>query len=351
MIYVLSAICISAVAYYGLFANNTMRQKYTNIINAFFLFIIAAAKSIELSPVDDLINYKNLFYRVGVMEYSDIISLGKTGDLKDPIFSVVAKFFNNIGFSAETWMGMIALLFAACFCYLVFKNSKNAWMSMLILFAMYFSFTLTGLRQTMAMSFICLAFNSLLHKKPKEYLVFVIIAILFHSSAILFLPAYLIAKQKIGIKQIIYIVAVLLVANFFPDVFRNLIETFAWNEEILAYADRTVALSWSGFIIELFILVFCLIVRNYHLQNTELKTIDMLINCLIVSICFLALSTVVAEAFRLSFYYSLGSTVLIPNVLNLEKTKEKPIWEFLISLTFFLYLLWSSPYSAFVFFN
>ncbi len=350
MIYVLLAIFISAVAYYVVFKNNYIRQKYTNVLNAIFLFVISAAKSIDESPVDDLINYKNIFLESGSMEYDYIMELGKRGDLKDPIFSVVAKFFNSIGFSVEAWMGMIALLFAVCFCYFVFKNSKNVWMSMLILISLHFSFTLTGLRQTMALAFVCLAFNCILQKKPVKFLVFVVIAIMFHSSAILFLPAYLIAKQKVGLKQFLYITIVFFVANFSPDTFRNLIETLAWTEQVSEYADRTVSLSWSGFIIEFAILIFCLFIRNNHLKNPELHSIDMLINCLIVSICFLALSTVVAEAFRLSLYYSIGSAVLIPNVIALEKNKEKRMWEMLISLVFILYIFWSSAYSHFVFF-
>lgn len=351
MIYVLFAIFISAVAYYSI-SNGYIREKYVNVLNAFLLFIIAASKSIEKSPVDDLINYKNLFYESGVMEYTRIIELGKRGDLKDPVFSVVAKFFNDIGFSVEEWMGFIALLFAVCFCYFVFKNSQNAWLSMVILVTLHFGFTLTGLRQTMAMAFVYLAFNCILQKKPVKFMVFVAIAVLFHSSAILFLPAYLIAKQKVGFKQFIYIVIVFFVANFSPGIFRNLIETFAWNEQVSEYADRTISLSWSGFIKEFLILIFCLVIRNNNLKkHYDLSKIDMLINCLIVSICFLALSTVVAEAFRLSLYYSIGSAVLVPNVIALEENKNKKLWEFLISMMFIFDIIMSSPYTSFVFFK
>ena len=350
MIYVLLAILLSAIAYYFVF-NGHNRQRNTNVLCAIFMFAIAAAKSIELSPVDDLINYKNMFLEAGSMEYSAIMEMGRKGDLKDPVFSVIARFFYNLGFSVEAWMGMIALLFAVCFCYFVYKNSKNAWMSSLIMFAMYFSFTLTGLRQTMALAFICLAFNCIMEKSPTKFVAFVIIAMLFHSSAILFLPAYLIARQKVGFKQIIYIIVVFVVANFFPDVFRTLIETFAWNEQMSVYAERTVALSWSGFIIALAILVFCLYVRVNYQGNANFRRIDMLINLHVVSLCFLAMSTVVAEAFRLSLYYSIGTAVLVPNMIALGNKKEKALLEFGISIVFILYLFWSAPYAAFTFFK
>ena len=350
MIYVLLAIIILAIAYYFVF-NGYNHQRNTNILSAIFLFVIAATKSIDKSPVDDLVNYRNIFLDASSMEYSAIMELGRNGDLKDPVFSVVAKFFYNIGFSVEAWMGMIALLFAACFCYFVYKNSKNAWMSALIMFSLYFSFTLTGLRQTMAMAFICLAFNCIIEKSPIKFSVFVVIAILFHSSAILFLPAYLIARQKIGFKQIIYIAVVFIISNFFPDVFRNLIETFAWNEQISEYAERTVALSWSGFIIALGILIFCLFVRINYKGHADFRTIDILINCHVVSVCFLALSTVVAESFRLSLYYSMGTAILVPNMVALGNKKERGILELLIPIPFILYLFWSAPYASFVFFD
>lgn len=350
MIYVVLALFISAIAYYFVF-NGYNRQRNTNILIAVFLFIISAGKSIELSPNDDLINYKNLFYNSGSMEYSAIMELGRNGDLKDPVFSVVAKFFNNIGFSVEAWMGMISLLFAVCFCFFVYKNSKNAWLSSLISFTLIFNFTLTGLRQTMALAFVYLAFNSILEKSPTKFLAFVIIATLFHSSAILFFPAYLIARQRVGFKQIIYIVVVFVVANFFPGVFRNLIETLAWNEQISEYAERTVALSWSGFIIAICILIFCLFVRVNYQGNANLRKIDMLINLHVVNLCFLALSTVVAEAFRLSLYYSIGVVALVPNMIALGNKKEKAILEFGISMVFILYLFWSPTYSNFVFFK
>ncbi len=349
MIYVLSAICVSALAYYGISVN--FREKYDNILNAIFLFIIAAAKSIELSPVDDLINYKNLFLDTKFLSYSHIIELGRKEEIKDPVFSIVAKFFNELGFNVEQWLGFIALLFAVCFCYFVYKNSKNSWLSLLILFTLHFSFTLTGLRQTMALAFICLAFNFMLQKKPILFYISVVFAILFHSSAILFLPAYFLSKQRINFKQIIYVLAAILVANFFPGFFRNLIEQLAWTEQVSGYSESMISLSWSGFIIEFLILVFCLFVRNNHLKDADLSKVDMLINCLIISICFLALSTVVAEAFRLSLYYSIGSTVLIPNMIALEKGKNRRAWMIIITLALIMYLFWSSAYANFVFFK
>ena len=352
MLFVFIAIFLSAFLYNYVF-KPPKSEKYISVFNAFTLIIIASAKSIDRSPVDDIINYKNLFLNSRFLSYSKILNDGLNEELKDPFFTMFAKFFNELGFSVEMWMGIIAIVFAVCFSYLTFKHSKNSWLSLVVLFALHFSFTLTGLRQTMALAFICLAFHCILSKKPIKFTLFVLIACLFHSSAIICLPAYLIAKQKINFKQVIYIVGFFIAANFAPGIIRNIIAEVAWNEQMEYYIDRTVALSWSGFIIELLILIFCLFVRNNISEENivDKEKIDMLINCLTISVCFLSVSTVVAEAFRISLYYSIANTILIPNIIQLDiNIKQKRLWSFIIPLMLLAYIVWTSAYSTFVFF-
>ena len=352
MLFVFIAIFLSAFLYNFVFKTPKC-EKHISVFNAFALIIISSAKSIDRSPVDDLINYKNLFLNSRFLSYSEILKDGLNEDLKDPFFTMFAKFFNELGFSVEAWMGLIAIVFAICFSYLTFKHSKNSWLSLVVLFALHFSFTLTGLRQTMALAFICLAFHCILNKKPKHFILFVLIACLFHATAIIFMPAYIIAKQKIGFKQLIYIAAFFIVANFSPGIFRVIIEKLVWNEQMEYYIDRTVALSWSGFIIELLILIFCLVIRNNISKENEAdkENIDKLINCLTISICFLSVSTVVAEAFRISLYYSIANTILIANIIQLDTNiKQKRLWSFIIPLMLLAYIVWTSAYSTFVFF-
>lgn len=331
------------------------KQRYTNIKSfclIAFIYLVAIYALRDLN-YGDLIGYKNTYLKLPSESYLSIISDWLSGESKDGGFYIFAKIFADIGISAELWMHFIGALFAGAFCCFTYKKSKEPFLSIIILLVFYLSFTFTGLRQTMAMALIYIAYILMSEKKLAKFLICVLLASAFHSSALIFIPAYWIYKMKVGWKNIFIPVIFLGIALIAPDLFRNAIEFLAWNESLEGYADAEQTLSWAGYIIQLFIYAFCFIFRKSTRieDENEAVYIDGFFNCMMIGLCFQSFAVTVAEAFRMSYYFSMCSVCAVPNIIFYQKKKkDKKFLYYLVLVCLLAYMMWSRMYFGYTYF-
>lgn len=333
---------------------NYKKNRNICIIIGAFLFLISAMKDID--PQTDLIGYAQIYKRLRVVwSYRDVYEQWVGGRLKDVLFYLVAEFFTRLGFSDQAWMAMISLFFGVAAAWFIYCNSAKPVLSLLLLMTLeYFRFTLTGLRQTTAMAVILMfSYQFILDRKPIKFILSVLVASLLHSSALLFLPAYWIASWKMGWRQLALVGGVGIVYWLFPNVFRWLLGKIAWTDSIASYVDRTVALSWAGFIIQACILAFCFMFRNETNLTPYYKwrRIDALINCMVVGLCLQMLATMIAEAFRMAYYYNLCVIAVVPNlVVENRKKANHAMMYLLLAACLLVYMLRSRAYFDLKFF-
>lgn len=314
---------------------------------AIYLFVISAMK--EISANGDLRAYARAYEMLGNWDYSEIIDRWSRDEMKDGFFYVVAKAFGDIGISDRVWMGFIALVFGVAVAWFIYRNSAKPVLSVMLLMTLeYYRFTLSGLRQTVALAVIVgLSYGFMLDRKPIKFILSVLLASLFHSSAILFLPAYLVAPWKIGWKQVVLVLGVCTVYFIFPNFVRWVLAEIAWTDTVANYAQSRRALTWSGVIIQGCILAFCLLFRNETLLDEEQRwrKIDVFINCMIVGLCLQILATMIAEAFRLAYYYNICCIAAISNeVVENKREENHSTMYMIIGLCLVAYMLWSKAY-------
>lgn len=325
-------------------------KKFFCISIGILLFAIYALKDINIfgNNTGDLIVYVNTYKMLPNRTYVDLFRQWMDGGLKDFLFFAVAKLFADLGVPPEIWIACLGTFFSALFCAFIYRFSDQPLISLLLMLALFFSFTLTGLRQAMAMAILFFAYRFMLEKKLSHFIIAVIIASLFHSTAIIFLPAYFIAKLRLGWKQFVAIAIALVVALAFPSLFVNTIEWLGFSE---GYDDT---LNWSGYIIQLFMLVFCafsLSDLSKDLPEEKRYRIQALINCMTVGLCFQGFAIIVGEAFRMSMYYSIGCTAAIPNIIAWRTdSKNRFLWYFTVGSALLLYMLYIRAYSNIHFF-
>ena len=159
------------------------------LIAAFIaLFVLMAFRSATKIGVDSSSSY----YR----EFLNIQNIGY--NWPNPGLPFIMKTIHRFTGDYQ-WVIIITAAFV-CFAYykLLVKYSENGFISVMWFMGMlFYTFMFSALKQAWAMAFLCFAFDALLEKKIIRYLVFVFLAILFHFPALIFLPAYWIAKLKI----------------------------------------------------------------------------------------------------------------------------------------------------------
>lgn len=183
-IYVIQIILILVFGY--LFRDNKKRF----LIAAFLvLFVVMAFRNARMVGNDSATSYYSMFAGIQTAEIP----------WPNPGLTIVMKAIRSLT-SNYQWVIIITSIWV-CFAYyrLLVKYSENAFISVIWFMGMlFYTFMFSALKQAWAMAFLCFAFDAIFRKKPIRFLLLVGLAALFHFPALIFLPAYWIAKLKIN---------------------------------------------------------------------------------------------------------------------------------------------------------
>jgi hypothetical protein len=327
---------------------NRSKNNHLIVIAAFLLILIGSLRSAHFGP--DAIRYAHNFNALSHTSLSDLLNQFFKLEGKDPFFQVCAKIISLIGLSYQVWFSIIAAAFTISISRIIKKYSNEPYLSFILLIALgYFFFSMTGLRQTLAISLTLLSFPYILEKKIKQFLFLTIMASLFHSSALIFVIAYPLSTLKMKNFDIIIICTAFVLATFFSSEIRTLIRIFGWTETLAGYADREVSANYTLFLLQLSIFFFCsFFARKSYISNI---TFRVLFNFLIIGIIFQAFALIVAEFFRVSIYFSIFSIILVPNVIQLQKIKStRSLVYFSVLFTFVYIIFFLKSFENYAFF-
>lgn len=167
----------------------------------------------------DLIKYYTLYRNCNGPDWKDYVfkDFGNIG------IRIFFRSFGAIGLSYDICIFVIAAFAAVTLGVIIYRYSPSPYWSYVIYIAMgFYMFTFSGLKQTIAMGFIMIAFIGLVEGKFRIFLIWTLIAALFHAPALIFLIIYPMSKKKLDWKYALIILGII-VAVF---VFKNQIVEF-----------------------------------------------------------------------------------------------------------------------------
>ena len=278
-----------------------------------YVFNFLRAKGLSETPLYMLLDYREflfLLFRNIVREFTDSYT----------IYLLLIAFF---------YMGSVL-----CF---IYKYSTIPSISVLLFMSMgYFSFCMSGLRQTIAMGIFIIAVMALQEKKYIKCAILLLIATGFHISSIIYfaaLIAYFLPLNKIYIS-----VCTLLTALFAANGGRyiQIATDYLWG------SDRNYSGNDSGSGTVLFLLisiaVFCLAFyknmidkkaknrsQNGALSNKVSDADRFFMKLLLISIPFQSLALINANAFRIAIPFHFFHIALLPNVINKVRNRNTRI--------------------------
>ena len=159
------------------------------------------------------------------------------------------------------------------FIFIIHRYSENKPLSLFlyVTFA-YYTFSMSGLRQTGAMGFIMIAYHFMKERKIWKYLLFCGVAFSFHITALLFIPVYWIGK--VPNNKVTRLLALLGVAAAY------LLRGYIWNVVALFGRQQYEATATGGYFMYLFMLCTLMLGIYYHKAfiGTNIKNRDGLTN-------------------------------------------------------------------------
>lgn len=282
-------------------------------------------------------------------EYLRLFEMGNDALMAGTRYELGYLYFNQFIWSVSHNPQVLFLVYSAIF-YLslgrfLWKYSSMPWLSILIFFSYtLFGFSMSALRQSLAIAILFIGFDFAVNKKYILFVLTIIGASLFHSSAIFFALCPFILKLK-PTKRTISLFAFSTLVIFL--LFGNLLETiFSYMPYYGHYQEGAYFEGGVRFasILQLLLAIFFLYIGYVSYckipngnNSSAKKFLGHLIvfQMVVVSLSLLCLKVNILD--RIVLYYSSFVLLLIPNAISLMPYGKRKLWGRVVLLAIFLY--------------
>lgn len=263
---------------------------------------------------DSRSSYVRIFNEFGAMDWSELPSI-RTGE-----YNTAFAFSNKLVYELtdgtyQVLLILIAALVILTFGILIYRYSCNPLQSILYYFGLlFYLFMFSALKQAIAMAFIVLAFDQIMKKRPLRFLLLVAVAGAFHFPALIFLPAYWIARQKAGLSYLFTLIGMLILTYFLRDDILELMLQFYGTELLLLDMDFLA----NKVIVMLVIVIAGLVLRP---PKKEVSLYNVLLQLMGIAIVLQTFASYNNTFERLADYYFQFAVLFIPLVFERGKAK------------------------------
>ena len=104
----------------------------------------------------------------------------------------------------QVFLIFIAIVTELAVAVIVYRYSPAPWLSYLLWNCFgFYVFGFSAIKQALAMALVMLAFTGIMEEKPRRFLFWTLLAGCVHTPALVFLPAYWLAKSRLSIQKLI----------------------------------------------------------------------------------------------------------------------------------------------------
>jgi len=337
LIYYLYVIYILIVSALFLHKRDIASRKLETFLIWLALFFILGFRDISVG--NDLERY---------VEYYNSISKIDPFETRTEIgFVFLLKFLNFLGLNERGFVLATSLIISSIFSWFYRCYSKDYGLSfVLFILVGVFAFSLSGMRQSIAICITLIAFSYALNKKLIPFLVITFLATTFHSSAYIFFLVYIICRVKLDSYRKLFVFGIILVIVAILNTYLlQLFKGFSTEKYNTIYFEGKDSNSMNILpIIFQFYQVLSIIVL-WSIQRKKLSMVthldSVLFNLSLLTLLFTLLAINLSTVSRFSFYFIPYLNVILPNTIKEFKNKQNQryvvIAILLISLSYFYF--------------
>lgn len=285
------------------------KKKYCILIGVFCTFVVGL-RNINMGMGDTKDIYLNIFNKISNMSYANTFNFIKRQDV-EIVFYMLMRLYATFTKEPRLFLIICTIPYMYAISRLIYKYSKAPYFSFIMFFSLnYFAFSFTLIRHCIALAFLIFAYDGLVERNFRKFLVFVIIATAFHRTAFIFIIAYPLLKVKCGLKNIILVFCSLIISIIFRNTLLNRLIILIGSKHFLQYLDaqaNTLVFFFMNFLILLYVFF---IAYKYYKNNS------LLINVFTIGICFASCMFFFSEAFRICTFFSIYSIIILPNAIK-----------------------------------
>jgi hypothetical protein len=316
MIYYILLITISFSYFFistnkkGAFVQNKMKGYYSFIVTV-LLILMAGFRGAEIGRDTD--QYTLLF---NLIKNYNSLDVAFNSTSMERGYVMLEYYIYQLGVDHQFFFMICAILTLAPIGYVFNKYSKNPWIAffLFITFPVYTTIAFTTLRQGIAIGMVMMAFHYSQKEKLLKYLLFMLLAIAFHTTAIFFVPIYWLKKIKLT-RRVLFLSIIFVVLGY---LLKTTLLAFFIDYARISY-DAT---DEGGLLMYLFyvaITSISLVFRKYYrdqYDDNKIYSYMMLITLVVWPMCSLN-----PNLFRLTFYFTIFLSLYVSNFVSAIRPK------------------------------
>ncbi len=290
--------------------NQEVADRRICFICSFLLVVLAALRATGVGTdtpgyVRDYQIVKYYSYRQLLLRYYD-----------NPGYYILSKVFADLGVSIQIWFGIVEFIYISAVHKIINTFSKDKAFSYLMFMILgCYSFSLSGLKQTIAMGLVLWGFYFLSQRKYIYYAVLIALGFFFHKTCLVMIFAFLIMKIKDSRRLYFLMMLGFIVFMIGYDRIARSSITFLGDEHYSLYLKSDNTYSATSFIVYLVLFVLSFLeFKKYNNNNIEETRIVMGMSYL--GLIALPLAFSIASAFRISLYFAVFLDIFLPNCLS-----------------------------------
>ena len=310
------------------------------------LILIIGLRHYELGLNDTKMVYIPEFKKILKLEMIDVFK-----SFKDPIFYCLTKLYSFLSTNIQIWLLICAAAYIVPVMKIIKEESPIVIVSVFVFIALnFFGMGFSGVRHCIALGILLNCFDALNKENYKRFIIVVLIASMFHVSALIMFLIYPVLKiiKILNNKKFIhslYIILIIYAINMF--VGRQIIDgciDFIVNvlkmERFKVYfvKNHTTLTSTSFYINALmYIFIGSLLSNNSNRRNSILISFQFIATVLTMFV------PIFGEFYRLSMFFSIFLILSLPEAIKQFKSKDTVlIVTLLLVFVFALYFLFFS---------
>lgn len=298
-------------------------HKNTAIIIIFCLILTFLSACRKYTVGVDSIQYYTNYTLLGT--HSDILQVTRY----ESGFKLLCEFLYTINSNPQFLFIITSLFIIPSVCRFISKHSSNKILSLILYLTLnvYF-FELTGLRQAIAIAIMVYAYDALLNNKKMIFSILIILASLFHQSALLLLLIFILFDKIKYNNKVYFKVLLFTLVSFFA--FQPLLGLFSkYFSKYAGYIGSDFGTeNYFGalfqFLLSFAIYTVCHFIYVKNSTNSNRNT-EFLLKCSALAMYFYAMSMKMSIVGRMAPYFMIYSIILIPNIEKYISTQKNKL--------------------------
>ncbi len=261
--------------------------------------------------------------------------------------NLLVRISNFLFHDYHGYIFLTALIICGLFFYFLKEYTELCRFSLMVFICLviFVGPSMNIIRQVMAVAIVIQGFKYIFSRKFLPYLIFILVAAVFHSTALIMIPVYFLYSKKEK-QNAVRLIVVICICLFLPVIMDLVFRLLPYIPFLARYASKytfSFQASFKIIYIVLKIPIILYVFLFYKKLISKDSRNEFYIYLFLIELAASFLGSFSQWSFRIMYYGMISEIILVPQLLSMVNGKNKRICYFLI-LGYYIFCFWFLHY-------